>query len=226
MFGWNSCCIFGELRWSIIDNYHFDMVLHKGSRTSFVPPHHFTLKVNNKFLQSTGTSASLYEGSVSVSSVLKSIYHGHLYEQSQRLVYLNKIWDYEYCLWYMFACVYVYSFTASVILFCWQSFSGIVEGTAGHIAVIVEDYGESSSLPCPSTADNLNRRVSKGMHYYRHSAPLYMNPFPTWIVGRGSWVWLLIGRAEPLLKGLVLRSLFFGGILGWTVEGSRLRNLG
>jgi hypothetical protein len=64
------------------------------------------------------------------------------------------------------------------------------------------------------------------MHYYRHSAPLYMNPFPTWIVGRGLWVWLLIGNAGLLLEGLVLRSLFFGGILGLAVEGSRLRDLG
>ena len=76
------------------------------------------------------------------------------------------------------------------------------------------------------TGDNLEQTCTKVMHCYRHSAPLYINPFPMWIVGRGLWVCLLIGHAGPLLEGPLLRSLFFGGILGWKVEGSSLRNLG
>jgi hypothetical protein len=75
----------------------------------------------------------------------------------------------------MFACMYIYTFTASVIylLFCWQSCSGIVEGTAGHIAVVVEDHGASSSLPGPSTGDNLEQTrvlrvciVTDILHHY------------------------------------------------------------
>lgn len=135
-------------------------------------------------------------------------------------------------LWILFViyvCVYVhiylYSFCDILIILlavlqwhCWRD--------SCHIAVVVEDYGTSSSLPGPSTGDNLEQTCTKVMHCYRHSAPLYINPFPMWIVGRGLWVCLLIGHAGPLLEGPLLRSLFFGGILGWKVEGSRLRNFG
>jgi hypothetical protein len=126
MFGWKYCCIFWELKWNIIDQYHFN----KGSRTSFVPPHHFTLRVNSKFLKSTGTAGSLYEGSVSVITVLKSILsRAYLWTKSKINVVKN--WDYEYCLRYMFACmcvcIYLYSFCDIIIILlavlqwhCWR----------------------------------------------------------------------------------------------------------
>lgn len=141
--------------------------------------------------------------------------------KSKISVLKQKLW-----LWILFViyvcvyvCIYLYSFCDIIIILsavlqwhCWRDSWSHCCSRGGLQCHFI------SARPF-NCRQSWTDTCTKGMHYYRHSAHLYMNPFRMWIVGRESWVWLLIGHARPLFEGLVLRFLFFVGITGLNSRG-------
>jgi len=104
----------------------------------------------------------------------------------------------------VYVCIYLYSFCDIIIILltvlhwhCWRDSWWHCCSSGGLWRI----FNSAGTVNCRQSSTDT---CTEGMHYCRHSTPLYMNPFRMWIVGRGSWVCLLIGHAGPLLEGLVL----------------------